>query len=60
MTGTDTTDDFTIEAVDARWSQISHHPCGKVQRFVNPTKDRVRWYTEAHRCAGSGFFGGAR
>lgn len=41
---------FQIETTDSGWGHIRHEECGKWTSFVNPTRERVHWYIDSHRC----------
>jgi hypothetical protein len=50
-------DEFTVQAIDWRWSRMTHMPCGSSVRFVNATRDRVDHYCRLHRCGGHDWTG---
>jgi hypothetical protein len=43
-------DGFLVVPGPGGTTTITHEPCGKETVVLNPTRDRLAWFRQAHRC----------
>jgi len=42
--------DLRLRDAGAGWAEMACTSCGRSVTFVNPSADRVAWYSRSHRC----------